>query len=191
MRSSDGCGKSGVERRVGVVVRLALVPGAVCLSCARLSFTTGVSSDANSGCIGVGLSSTNRVRLAIWEFAPESEAYGWCTGLPWGSSSWCSRSDVMVALQISGERWPRAPRWTPNCRWGPPLFIEEEPITDVERFLLVVPWGHVTRCELSSYCDVPQIMGLAVINVLPFANYELVSYHNGMIHHCRHWVRRS
>ena len=29
-----------------------------------------------------------------------------------------------------------------------------------------------------------RLWGLAVIDMLPFVSYELVSYHNDMIHHC-------
>ncbi|GMN47399.1 hypothetical protein TIFTF001_016575 [Ficus carica] len=50
---SGGGGRSGVERRIGVVCLLALDRGVVCLCYAHLSFTTGVSSSANRGCIGV------------------------------------------------------------------------------------------------------------------------------------------
>ncbi|GMN66984.1 hypothetical protein TIFTF001_036054 [Ficus carica] len=53
MGPSVGGGKSGVERCVGVFCLLALDLAAVYLYCASLSFTTGVSSGANSGCIGV------------------------------------------------------------------------------------------------------------------------------------------
>ena len=50
---SGGGGSLGVEHRIGVVCLLTLDHGTVCLCCARLSFTAGVSSDVNRGCIGV------------------------------------------------------------------------------------------------------------------------------------------
>ena len=47
-----GAATSGVERRVGVIRLLASDPDVVCLCWARHSFTAGVFSGVNRGCIG-------------------------------------------------------------------------------------------------------------------------------------------